>query len=115
MRPTIGAPAAPSTLTRSSPPTRSVRELLLRHGEVDVDRVGGLERDDRRAAGQVLPEVDLADPEHARERRADQLALDRGADLADARLGLLVLGAQPVELGLGDDALLDEAPRRGRG
>ena len=62
----------PSTVTRTSRPTRSSAHLLLRQREVDVDRVERLQRHDRVARVQVLPEVDLADAEHARERRADR-------------------------------------------
>ncbi len=39
------------------------RHLLLGHGEVDVDRLQGLERHDGGAGGQVLAQIDLADPE----------------------------------------------------
>ena len=85
-------------------------DLLLRHREVHVQRVERLQRHDGRAAGEVLAEVHLPDAENSREGSPDHLPLDRGPDLADARLGLLVLGAHPVELGLRDDALRDEAP-----
>ena len=39
--------------------------ILLRHTEIDVDRIELLQRDDRIAAVQVLAEVDLAYAEHA--------------------------------------------------
>ena len=42
------------------------------------------------------------------ERRADRLALDRGADLADLRLGLPVLGRRAIELGARDHALVEQ-------
>ena len=61
---------------------------LLRHAEVHVDRIQRLQRHQRVAAGQVLTEVDLADAEHAGERRPDRLPLDRRADFADARVRL---------------------------
>ncbi len=80
-------------------------DLLLRHREVHVQRVERLQRHDRCAAGQVLAEVHLPDAQDTGERRADQLPLDRGPDLADPRLGLLVLGAGAIELGLGEDPL----------
>ena len=42
------------------------------------------------------------------ERRADRLALDRGADLADPRLGLPLLGGRAIELGARDHALVQQ-------
>ena len=47
-------------------------------------------------------------PEDARERRADRLALDRGADFADPRVGLLLLGRRAVEFRPRDDALVQQ-------
>ena len=44
-------------------------------------------------------------PRYARERRADRFPLDGRDDFADLRVGLLLLGHRPVELGLRDDAV----------
>ena len=88
-----------------------LRHLLLRDGEVDVDGPDRLQRHHRRPAVEVLAEIHLADPQNAREGRPDRLALDGGADLADLGVGLLVLGVEPVEVGLGLDALFDQALR----
>ena len=63
---------------------------------------------------EVLAEVDLADAQHAGERRADRLAVDGGADLADPGLGLLGLGLDAVVLGLRDHPLVEHR-RRARG
>ena len=52
----------------------------------------------------VLPEVHLADAEHAREQRADRLAIDGSRECADAGFRLLCGGAELVVLGLGDGA-----------
>ena len=57
---------------------------------------------------QVLPQVDLADAEEARERRPDRLAVDGRPNLADAGVRLALFGRGPVELGLRDDALLQQ-------
>ena len=89
-------------------PHPNLPELLLGHREGHVEGVERLQRHDRVARVEVLTEVDLPQAEDAAERRADLLAVDRGADLPHPRLRLLVLGARPVELGLGDDALADE-------
>ena len=87
------------------------RDVLLRHREVHVEGIDGLQRHDGVAGGEVLAEVDLPDAEDAGERRADLLAVDGGADLADPRLGLRVLGAGAVVVGLGHDALRRRRPR----
>ena len=84
-------------------------DLLLRHREVDVDRVERLERHHGLAGLEVLAEVDLPDPQDPREGRANRLPVDGGADLADLGLRLLVLGDDTVVVGLGDDALLVES------
>ena len=73
-----------------------------------MDGVERLERDDRVAGVEVLPKVHLPEAEDPGEGRADLLAVDAGPDLPHPRLGLLVLGARPVELGLGEDPLAHE-------
>src|SRR5205823_13665815 len=85
-----------------------LRDGLLRHAEVDVDGIQSLQRHQRVAAGQVLSEVDVADAEDARERRLDCLSIDRGADLADARVALSKIRLRTIELGLRDDVLTEE-------
>src|SRR5687768_3929427 len=83
--------------------------ILLRNAEVDVDRIERLQRHDRAPAGQVLTQVDGPDAEHARERCADRLAGDGGADLANLRLGLLLRRGGGIELGARDRVVLDQA------
>ncbi len=79
-------------------------DVLLRDGKVHVDRVERLQGDDLVARREVLPEIHLADPEEAGERRANRLALDRGADLADGGLRLRLVRGGLVVVRLGDDA-----------
>ncbi len=67
-----------------------------------------LQRPERIARGQVLAEIDLADAEQSRERRADRLARDRGANLADLRVGLPLFRGGAIELGLRDDAIAQQ-------
>src|SRR6266545_4690130 len=83
-------------------------QLLLRHGEVHVDRVERLERHDRIAGLQVLAEVDLADAENPGKRRPDRLAPDRGLRLPRLRDRLLVLGRGLVVFRLRGDAFLTQ-------
>ena len=52
-----------------------LRDVLLRHGEVHVDRIQGLERDHGIAGRQVLTQIDLTDAEHAGKGRADDRLL----------------------------------------
>ena len=54
------------------------------------------------------PEIDLAEAENSRERRADRLPLDHGADFPDLRVGLPIFGGRAVELGARDDALVEQ-------
>ena len=54
-----------------------VRERLLRHVEIDQDRIERLQRDDGRARVQVLTEIDLANAEPSGERCLDDLLLDQ--------------------------------------
>jgi hypothetical protein len=82
------------------------RHLLLRHREVDVDRVERLQRDYRVAALKILAEVHLPQAQDARERRPDPLALDGRADLADSGFRLLRRGLDLIELRLRGHALL---------
>ncbi len=82
---------------------------LLRHVEVHIDRAQRLQLDDRVSVFQVLPDVDLADAEDAGKRRADRLAIDRRANLADARLALLLLRRGTVELRFGHHLLGEQA------
>ena len=93
---------------RTLRPTRICRRRLLRHAEVDVDRIERLQRHQRVAAGRVLTEVDVTDAEHAGERRADRLAVDGGADFADARVRLPLFGRRAIELRLRDDPLVQQ-------
>ncbi len=75
-----GESSAPDTC-RPSPstglPDLDVRERLLRHVEIDQDRIERLQRDDGRAGGQVLADVDLANAQPPGERRPDDLLLDQ--------------------------------------
>ena len=66
-----------------------VLERLLRHVEVDQDRIERLQRDDGRSRRQVLAEIDLADAQPSGERRPDDLLLDQ-------RLLRRDLGARPI-------------------
>ena len=86
-----------------------LRDVLLRHTEVHVDRIQRLQRNERIAGGQVLPEVDLADAEKSGKRGADRLPLDRGVDLADLSVRLFLFGYGPVELRLRNDAVAQQA------
>ena len=68
-----------------------------------------LQRHERIAGGEVLPEVDLANAEKSGKRRADRLPLDGGLDLPDLGVRLLLLGDGPVEFRLGDHAVAQQA------
>ena len=87
------------------------RDVLLRHGEVHVDRIHRLQGNDRVAPLQVLAQVHLPEPQHAGERGPDRLALDRGPHLAHVRLRGLGLGREAVVLRLGHHALLEQLGR----
>jgi hypothetical protein len=67
-----------------------------------------LQRDQRVAAGQVLPEVHLANAEDPGERRPDPLPLDGRTDLAHPRFHLSMIGRGAVELGARDDAFVEQ-------
>ena len=77
-----------------------ILQVLLRQGEVDVDRVHGLQRHDGVAAVEVLANVDPADAQHAVEAGADGLALDGGLGVGDGGLGLPLVGVGGVEIAL---------------
>ena len=85
-----------------------LRDRLLRHAKVDVDRIERLERHHRVASRQVLSAVDVADAEQAGERRPDGLALDRRPDLADAGVALAGVGDRAIELSARDDVLVEQ-------
>src|SRR6266536_1466991 len=103
-----GASGAPGSDAHSASHSHA-GDLLLGHGEVHVDRIEGLERHDRGSPGQVLTEVDLANPQDPGERRPDGLPFDRGADLADLGSALRVFRRGLVIVRLGNDSLLEQA------
>ena len=63
---------APSIVTRTGNPDVDRRQLFLRQREVDERPAHRVERRHRRSRRQVLADVDGADAEPARERRADR-------------------------------------------
>ena len=75
-------------------------ELLLGQGEIDKDRVEGLQGDDGVRLAEYLAEVDLADAEAAAEGGADRLLGDGGADAVDLGQCLLVSGLGLIVIGL---------------
>ena len=81
-------------------PHADPRSVLLRHAEVDVDRIERLQANQRISGREVLPEIHLPDAEQAGERRADRLPVDCRANLADTRVGLARLGRRAIELRL---------------
>ena len=80
-------------------------QFLLGEGEVDVDRVEGLERDDRITLAEDLAEVHLPDAQASAEGRADRLLGDGGAEGAYLGHRLLVIGDGGVVVRLGNDLL----------
>ena len=89
-------------------------QRLLRQAKINVNGIQRLELNYRIARGQVLPEIDLANSQRARERRADRFALNGGADFADIRLGLFLLGGGLVVLQPRDHALFHQLLACGR-
>ena len=63
--------------------------VLLRHGEVRIQHRQIGQRDDLRARGQILSDLDLANAEFAVERRPHQLLRDDRLGLGDAGAGLI--------------------------
>ena len=80
-------------------------QCLLRQTKVHVNRIERLQLNDRHSRGQVLPEIDLANPENPRERGPNRFSLNGGADCAHIGFGLFLLGGGLVILQPGDDAL----------
>ena len=85
-----------------------LRKALLGQGEVHVDRIKGLELDDRVAAFEVLPDIDLADPQISSEGSPDRFSGNGGPDFIDGGLGGLELGLRLLVGILGDDVLRAE-------
>ena len=81
---------------------RELAELLLRKGEVRVDRIDGLQRDDRIARVEVLPRVDRGDPHAPRKRCADGFLFDQRGLSRDLCVLALQVGGVRVELRLGN-------------
>ena len=67
----------------------SFADVLLGHREVDADRIELLQRHERRARRDVLPDLDVADAEAAGERRDDRLLGDERAGALDRRRRLI--------------------------
>ncbi len=82
-------------------------QLLLRHREVDIERVERSQRRQCIAGVDILPEIDPADADLAGERSADDALRDLGVELIDRGLGL-----DQLFLALLDHLLADEAGRR---
>ena len=70
-------------------------QRLLRQTEIHINRIQSLKLNHRASGRQILAEIDLANPQHSRKRRANGLSLNGGADFAHIRFGLLLLGAWP--------------------
>ena len=66
-------------------------DLLLWEGEVDIDRIEGLQRDDRVSLAKDLTEIYLPDADSATEGCADRLFRDCSADAVRLGNGLLVV------------------------
>ena len=81
-------------------------QLLLGEGEVDVDRIEGLQRHDRVALPEGLAEIHLPDAQAAAEGRADRLLGDGGAQGLHLGHRLPMAGDGGVIVRLGDDLLL---------
>jgi len=96
------------------PPGRTTRgEILfagrdlLRHREVHVRRaIDALQRRELRSFVQVLAVVDVGDTDTRTERRANGLLGDDGLRARDLRLRDIPLRARPIDLFLGDGAVL---------
>ena len=67
-------------------------QRLLRQTEIDINRIQRLQLNHRIARGQILAEVDLANAQRSRERRANGFSLNGGADCVHIRFGLFLLG-----------------------
>src|SRR5439155_14396336 len=102
---------APHTLHAHRRTDAELAHVLLRHAEIHVHRIHGLERHHRITAGEVLADVDPADAERSAEWRPNLLAFDHGADLGHARLRLLQLRGQPIELRLRNHLFVEQPSR----
>ena len=92
---------------RTLRPTRPLR-VLLRHAEVHIDRVKGLQRYHRITRRQVLTEVDLTDTQDSRKRCPDRFPRNRGTDFPNLCLRLPLLCGCAVVLCPRNRALLHE-------
>ncbi len=72
-------------------------DRLLRHEEIDIDRIERLQRHDRRAGAEILPKIDGANAEMAGKRSAQDLLVDDGLLLRHLRLGILQIGGVGIQ------------------
>ena len=82
-------------------------DRLLRHEEIDVDRIERLQRHDRGAGGEILAEIDRANAEMPGERRAQGFLVEDRLLLGDLRLGVLQIGRIGIERRLADRLKLE--------
>ena len=77
-------------------------DRLLRHEEIEKDRIERLQRDDDRSGAEILAEVDGANAEVAGKRRAQNLLVEDRLLLGHLRLGVLQIGGVGIQGGLAD-------------
>ena len=75
---------------------------MLRHEEIEKDRIERLQRHDDGPGAEILAEVDGADAEMAGKRRAQEFLVEDRLLLGDLRLGVFQIGRVGVQGGLAD-------------